>query len=203
MPSGPALLLCLCERQSRISYPGKGQDRFSPTHATRPALLRCPGTRYGASLLSARPSRGGTCSRSSHPWSWLTHAPPPVPALPLSSPQGQLSLPHCPGEGQDQYSRVTSAREGRGQLCNSAALRSLDVAPSCSPDQGLPRGLWWSHGPQTSTQTAVAARPGPRHGPGWQHRLFLATPLSPVLPLFIVHKPFHFSFSTTPCTCSL
>lgn len=125
------------------------------------------------------------------------------PALPLSSPQGQLSLPHCPGEGQDQYSRVTSAREGRGQLCNSAALRSLDVAPSCSPDQGLPRGLWWSHGPQTSTQTAVAARPGPRHGPGWQHRLFLATPSSPVLPLFIAHKPFHLSFSTTPCTCSL
>lgn len=110
MPSGPALLLCLCERQSRISYPGKGQDRFSPTHA--------------------RPSRGGTSSRSSHPWSWLTHAPPPGPALlwchglvrvQLSCSQALRAsfLPHCPGEGQDQYSRVTSAREGRGQLCSA------------------------------------------------------------------------------------
>lgn len=185
MPPGPALLLCRCERRSRISYRGKGQDRFSPTHATTASSAALP--RYGN-------------SRSSHPWSWLTHAPPPGPALlwyhglvrvQLSCSQALRAsfFPHCPGEGQDQYSRVTSAREGRGQLCSSQLCGPWTWPQAVAQIRDIPVAFGGLMGHRHRLRLpAVAARPGPRHGSGWQHgsehldglrrqhRLFLATP---------------------------
>lgn len=127
-----------------------------------------------------------------------------------------VSLPvlqHPCHQGQARCRECWSHR-GVGDRATSVQPLDINMFPGGSPDQGCPRGLWWRHGPWTHTW------------PHWQHRLGLHhgcicqlwllrtgcfpphththTLKSLVPPLFIMLKPFHFSFCPTspPHTCT-